>query len=110
VAFGPEDDLAQADPVPQATPFDLLGHENESLSFFAWMIIGVLLVANLKYRIKILGSFLTPIALILMLFAFALPKEILPLAPVLKSFWHPFHVIEVRHGNHQVELLLIQDP
>jgi cytochrome c-type biogenesis protein CcsB len=65
----------------------------ESLSFFAWMIIGILLIANLKYKVKVLGSFLTPVALILMLFAFALPKEIFPLAPVLKSFWHPFHVI-----------------
>ena len=46
-----------------------------------------------------LGSFLTPIALILVLFAFALPKEILPLAPVLKSFWHPFHVIFAFLGN-----------
>ena len=71
----------------------------ESLSFFAWMIIGLLLMANLKYKVKVLGSFLTPIALILMLFALALPKEILPLAPVLKSFWHPFHVIFAFLGN-----------
>jgi cytochrome c-type biogenesis protein CcsB len=71
----------------------------ESLSFFAWMIIGLLLMANLKYKIKVLGSFLTPMALILMLFAFALPKEIFPLAPVLKSFWHPFHVIFAFLGN-----------
>ncbi len=71
----------------------------ESLSFFAWMIIGILLIANLKYKVKVLGSFLTPIALILMLFAFALPKEILPLAPVLNSFWHPFHVIFAFLGN-----------
>src|SRR4030065_627326 len=46
----------------------------ESLSFFAWMIIGLLLMANLKYKIKVLGSFLAPIALVLMLFAFALPN------------------------------------
>lgn len=72
---------------------------HESLSFFAWMIIGVLLAANLKYEIKVLGAFLTSIALILMLFAFALPKEILPLAPVLKSFWHPFHVTFAFLGN-----------
>ena len=64
----------------------------ESLSFFAWMIIGVLLVANLKFKIKVLGAFLSPIAVILMFFAYALPKEIVPLAPVLRSFWHPFHI------------------
>jgi len=34
-----------------------------------------------------------------MLFALALPKEIVPLAPVLKSFWHPFHVFFAFLGN-----------
>ncbi len=72
---------------------------HESLSFFAWMIVGVLLMATLKYRIRVLGAFLTSIALILMLFAYALPKEILPLAPVLRSFWHPFHVTFAFLGN-----------
>jgi ABC-type transport system involved in cytochrome c biogenesis permease subunit len=57
----------------------------ESLSFFAWMIIGILLITTLRYQIKVLGAFLTPIALILMLFALSLPKEIVPLAPVLQS-------------------------
>jgi cytochrome c-type biogenesis protein CcsB len=71
----------------------------ESLSFFAWMIIGILLIVNLRYKIKVLGAFLTPIALILMLFALALPKEIFPLAPALQSFWHPFHVIFAFLGN-----------
>lgn len=71
----------------------------ESLSFFAWMIVGILLIANLKYKVKVLGSFLTPVALILILFAYALPKEILPLAPALNSFWHPFHVIFAFLGN-----------
>ena len=72
---------------------------HESLSFFAWMIVGVLLLTSVKYRVKVLGAFLTPIALILMLFGLALPKEIIPLAPVLRSFWHPFHVFFAFLGN-----------
>jgi cytochrome c-type biogenesis protein CcsB len=72
---------------------------HESLSFFAWMLVGVLLFVHLKYKVEVLGSFLSPIALILMLFALALPKEILPLAPVLRSFWHPFHVVFAFLGN-----------
>jgi cytochrome c-type biogenesis protein CcsB len=72
---------------------------HESLSFFAWMMMGVLLIVNLKYKVKILGAFITPIALILMLFAFTLPREILPLAPVLRSFWHTFHVVFAFLGN-----------
>ena len=71
----------------------------ESLSFFAWMIIGILLIVHVKYRVRVLGALLSPIALILMLFALALPKEIIPLAPVLKSFWHPFHVFFAFLGN-----------
>jgi cytochrome c-type biogenesis protein CcsB len=71
----------------------------ESLSFFAWMVTGLLLLGHLKYRIHILGALLAPIALIFMLFALALPKEILPLAPVLRSFWHPFHVFFAFMGN-----------
>ncbi len=71
----------------------------ESLSFYAWMIVGILLVANLKYKIKVLGAFLSPVALVLMVAALALPKEIVPLAPVLKSIWHPFHVIFAFMGN-----------
>jgi cytochrome c-type biogenesis protein CcsB len=72
---------------------------HESLSFFAWMIMGILLMVDLKYNVKVLGAFLAPVALILMLFALALPKEILPLAPVLRSLWHPFHVIFAFLGN-----------
>ena len=72
---------------------------HESLSFFAWMVMGVLLTVHFRYRVEILGAFITPIALILMLFALALPKEILPLAPVLRSFWHPLHVVFAFLGN-----------
>jgi cytochrome c-type biogenesis protein CcsB len=64
----------------------------ESLSFFAWMIMGVLLIVNRKYKVKVLGAFFSPLALIFMIFALALPQQIVPLAPALNSFWHPFHV------------------
>jgi cytochrome c-type biogenesis protein CcsB len=71
----------------------------ESLSFFAWMIMGALLIVNRRYKVKVLGAFLSPIALIFMLFALALPHEIVPLTPVLHSFWHPFHVFFAFLGN-----------
>ncbi len=64
----------------------------ESLSFFSWMVMGLLLMASWRYNVKALGVFLSPVALLLMVSALVLPKEIVPLAPALKSFWHPFHV------------------
>ena len=64
----------------------------ESLSFFAWAIIGVFLVINQKYKVKVLGAFLVPLALIFMISGLSLPQEIVPVAPALITFWHPFHV------------------
>ena len=71
----------------------------ESFSFFAWMIMGVLLMVNQRHKVKVLGAFLSPIALLFMIFGLALPQEIIPIAPVLKSFWHPFHVFFAFLGN-----------
>lgn len=71
----------------------------ESMSFFAWMMVGVLLIVNRRYKVKVLGAFLSPVALIFMIIGLALPQEIVPIAPVLKSFWHPFHVFFAFLGN-----------
>jgi cytochrome c-type biogenesis protein CcsB len=71
----------------------------ESFSFFAWMIVGVLLLVNRRYKVKVLGAFLSPVALLFMIFGLALPQEIVPVAPALKSFWHPFHVFFAFLGN-----------
>ena len=72
---------------------------HESLSFFAWAITGVYLVFYRRYRIKVLGPFISTLVLILMISAMALPKEILPFAPVLRSYWLPIHVIFAFLGN-----------
>ena len=72
---------------------------HESLSFFAWAIIGVYLVFYWRYGIKVLGPFISTLALILIIPAIALPKEILPLAPILRSYWLPIHVIFAFLGN-----------
>lgn len=66
---------------------------HESFSFFGWAIVLVYVVVNTKYRIRVLGAFVAPIVLILVVIGLALPKEILPLHPALRSFWLPFHAI-----------------
>jgi len=66
---------------------------HESLSFFAWSIVAVYLLLNLKYRVNVLAAFISPIAAVLIILASLFPKEILPVAPVLQSFWLPIHVI-----------------
>ena len=65
----------------------------ESLSFFAWAILLAYFVALYRYRIRVLGAFVAPIVLILVVVGLALPKEIFPLHPALRSYWLPFHAI-----------------
>jgi len=65
---------------------------HESLSFFAWMVVGFFLLLRYRYKIEILGAFVSPLALLLIIGAAALPKEILPLPPALRSWWLPIHV------------------
>ncbi|MDA2910012.1 cytochrome c biogenesis protein, partial [Nitrospiraceae bacterium AH_259_D15_M11_P09] len=47
----------------------------------------VFLVVELRHRIHVLGSFILPIALLSLLSAAALPKEVPTLAPVLNTVW-----------------------
>ena len=65
----------------------------ESLSFFAWTIVGLYLLFDYHYKLRGLGAFVSPAALILMLWSSVLPKEVLPLPAALDSYWHPVHVI-----------------
>ncbi len=63
---------------------------SEALSFFAWMIILVLLVVELRHRIHVLGSFMVPLAVISLVSAAALPDTEPTFQPVFKTLW--FHV------------------
>jgi cytochrome c-type biogenesis protein CcsB len=72
---------------------------HEALSFFAWATIGVYLLLHFKYRIEVLGAFVSPVAVVLMVLASLFPKEIVPVEPVLNSFWLPIHVTLAIIGN-----------
>jgi cytochrome c-type biogenesis protein CcsB len=65
---------------------------HESLSFFAWMVIGFFLLLRYYYKIEVMGLFVSTLALLLVIWAAALPREILPLPPALRSWWLPIHV------------------
>ncbi len=66
---------------------------HESLSFFAWCTVGVYLLLDLKYRVDVLAAFISPVAAILITLSSFFPRDVLPLAPALDSFWLPIHVI-----------------
>jgi len=71
----------------------------ESLSFFAWAIVGIFLLFDIRYRMTVLGAFSCPLALVLMIVSSAAPKTVQELNPVLDSWWFPIHVILAFSGN-----------
>ena len=65
---------------------------HEAPSFLAWIIIGIYMIIELKYKMTVLGSFVSPVASLLIIFSSAFSKEIGPLPPILESSWLPVHV------------------
>jgi len=60
---------------------------HESLSFFSLTIVGVFIAFERKYHVVILGSFVTPLAFLLILASSTYPAAIPLLPPALKSKW-----------------------
>ncbi|MBN1276729.1 MAG: c-type cytochrome biogenesis protein CcsB [Deltaproteobacteria bacterium] len=74
-------------------------HFKEALSFFSWSIIGVYLVFQLKFRLKVLGSFVAPLALFLMILSSTMPWIEVPVKPVFRSLWLTIHIAVIFAGN-----------
>jgi len=72
---------------------------HEVISLFSWMVVIIYLLLRFRYRLAVLGSFVAPFAVLLLITASFLPKEIIPLAPSLESYWLPIHVGLAFLGN-----------
>jgi cytochrome c-type biogenesis protein CcsB len=71
----------------------------ESLSFFALAIAATFLVVEVRYNLRILGSFVAPLAFTFSIFAAFLPGEVAGVAPALNSYWLPIHVLLLFVGD-----------
>ncbi len=68
----------------------------ESLVFFSWTIILLYLIIEHKYKLPVLGAFVTPFAFLGMAYASISPsvnETIQPLVPALQSNWLISHVV-----------------
>ncbi len=72
---------------------------HESLSFFAWTIIGIFLLFDARYRLSVLGAFSCPLALVLMIISSTASTAMRELNPALNSWWFPVHVTLAFLGN-----------
>ena len=73
--------------------------EYEALSYFAWLVVGVYLGAQLRYRLPAVGAIVAPLAFVATLAAFALTTGVRELPPNLQSAWLPVHVTLAFLGN-----------
>jgi len=72
---------------------------HESLFFFSWITAALYLAILFKYRLRVLGVFVAPFALVLLITASFMTNRVMALPPLLASYWLPVHVIMAFLGN-----------
>jgi cytochrome c-type biogenesis protein CcsB len=70
-----------------------LTNMQESLSFFSLTIIGAFIFFERKYKVTTLGSFIVPLALMMLIASSSLHEQARQLSPVLQSNWFWFHAL-----------------
>ena len=65
----------------------------ESLSFFSLAIVGGFIFFERRYKVTTLGSFITPVALLMLIASSSLHAAARQLPPVLQSNWFAIHAL-----------------
>jgi len=78
--------------------FPAIAQFREAVSFYGWLMVGLYLLVQLKYRLTVLGCFVSPLAFLMALAASASGSSG-ELPPLLKTFWLPVHVTFAFLGN-----------
>ena len=76
-----------------------IANPHEATSFFAWSIVFIFFITELRYRVGLLGSFIIPLAFLLQVLASFLSAEVRPLSPLLQSKWLGVHTLFAFLGN-----------
>lgn len=72
---------------------------HESLSFFAWCLVLLFLLLDLRFRLSVMGAFAAPLAFLLMLASSMSPDMVVQLNPMLRSWLFPVHIAFAFLGN-----------
>jgi len=70
----------------------------EALGFFGWCLVGVYLILYRRFRLLVLGAFLSPLAVAAVLAGLIFPGKPLIVGPVYRSLWLTFHLGAVFAG------------
>ncbi len=64
---------------------------HETISFFAWATAWSYLSFRWRYTVKNLGTFVSMLVFVLMMFSAFSSREIIPLKPIFQTWWLPAH-------------------
>ncbi len=64
----------------------------EMLLSFVWTVAGLTLLAERRYRVKVIGTITMPLAVVGVVLMQLLPSSVRPLVPALQSTWLHIHV------------------
>jgi len=70
----------------------------EALGFFGWCLVGVYLILYRRFRLLVLGAFLSPLAVAAVLAGLVFPGKPIIVGPVYRSLWLTFHLGSVFAG------------
>ncbi|MGA2935896.1 MAG: cytochrome c biogenesis protein CcsA [Syntrophobacteraceae bacterium] len=71
----------------------------ESLSLFAWVFVVTYLILQIRLQLRILGSFVSPLAVVFMLSSSFLPSQMMLKSEFIKSGWVIVHVASIFLAN-----------
>ncbi len=71
----------------------------EALSFFAWLLVVTYLILFQRLKLRVLGSFVSPLAAVFMCASTLLPVHRIPAEGLLKSSWVAVHVAALFLAN-----------
>jgi len=71
-----------------------------AFSFFSWSMIGAYLIFHLRFKLRVLGSFIVPLAAFFMIISFSIPgQQLFNIKPGFQNFWLIIHISTIFIGN-----------
>jgi cytochrome c-type biogenesis protein CcsB len=71
----------------------------DALLFNSWLMVGIYLLIQLRYRLPVLGGIIAPLAFLMTFAALAVGRGAGQVPPGLETFWLPLHVTLAFLGN-----------
>jgi cytochrome c-type biogenesis protein CcsB len=75
------------------------GNLHETLCLVAWAVVGAYLILHVKFKIKILGIYVAPLAIFILLTATQFPRETSQPDNLLKGLWLIVHIVTIFAGD-----------